>query len=109
MSRSIDKIQDIGLSILCLIFHLDSVTLDRDTTFSFQIHIIKHLSFSNLDGLSLLQKSVCQGTFTMVYMCNNAEISYFIYILHIIFLSLECKDSIFFRIFAQNIENNRDF
>ena len=109
MSRSINKIQDIGLSILCLIFHLDSMALDCDATLSFQIHIIKHLSFSNLDGLGLLQKSVCQGTFTMVYMCNNAEISYFIYILHIIFLSLECKDSIFFRIFAQNIENNRDF
>ena len=109
VSRSIDEVEDVSLSILCLVLHLDGVALDGDTTFPLQVHVVKHLSLSNLDGLSLLQQTVCQGTFTMVDMCNNAEISYFIYILHIIFLSLECKDSIFFRIFAQNIENNRDF
>ena len=104
--RVINEIEDVCLSIFCLILHLDGVALDCDTALSFQIHIVEHLTLCDLNRLGLLQQTVCQGTFTMVNMCNNAEISYLIYILHTIFLSLECKDSIFFRIFAKKIYNN---
>lgn len=86
MSRSINEVEDIGLSVICLVLHLDGMALDGDTSLSLQIHVVEHLTLSDLDGLCLLQQSVCQGTFTMVYMCNNTEISYFVDILHKIFI-----------------------
>ena len=54
VSRSIDEVEDVSVSILCLVFHLDGMALDGDTTLSLQVHIIKHLTLSNLDGLSFL-------------------------------------------------------
>ena len=54
MSRSINKIEQISLTI-SLIFHLNGMALDGNTSFSLQIHIIKHLTFCNLDSISFLQ------------------------------------------------------
>ena len=55
MSRSINKIEDIFLSIFCLVFHLNSMAFNGYTSFSLQIHVVKHLPFCNLDCLRFLQ------------------------------------------------------
>ena len=54
VSRSINKIENVCITILCLIFHLDGMALDSNATLSLQVHIIKHLTLGNLNGLSLL-------------------------------------------------------
>ena len=53
VSRGINQVQDVLLTLMH-IFHLDGVTLDGDTTLTLQIHIVEHLSLSNLYGLSIL-------------------------------------------------------
>ena len=83
MSWSIYQVQDIGFTLI-VVFHLDSVTLDGNTTFTLQIHIIKHLALCYLNGLSIFQQTVGQGTLTMVNMRNDTEVSYMIHQLFVI-------------------------
>ena len=78
MARSIDKIKNIFLLIQCVL-HLDSMTLDSNTTFTLQIHIIEHLPTSNLYRLSIFKETIRQSRLTMINMGNNAEISYMIH------------------------------
>ena len=78
VSWSINQVQNI-LFALISIFHLDGVTLDGDTTLTLQIHIVEHLSLSDLYSLSILQQTVCQSRLAMVNVSNNAEISYMIH------------------------------
>ena len=61
----------------------DGVAFYRNPSFFLQIHIVEHLSFhfSLRNGVSELQKSVCQGAFPMIYVCDYAKVSY---VLHII-------------------------
>ena len=46
------------------------------TSFLLQIHIVKHLAFSNLNGVCKLQKSVSKSTLSVIYMCYDTKISY---------------------------------
>ena len=81
MSRSIYQVQDIFsrrhpfCTALIIILHLYGMALDCNATFLLQIHIIQHLSFSNLDGIGLLQETVSNGRFTVVNMSYYTEIS----------------------------------
>ena len=40
MPRRIDQVKDILFSILCLIYRSDCLGFDRDSSFSFQLHIV---------------------------------------------------------------------
>jgi hypothetical protein len=51
------------------------MTLDGDTSLALQVHIVKHLSLSHLDGIGALKKSVGKGRLAVIYMCYYAEIS----------------------------------
>ena len=82
MPRSVDKIQHITL-----ILHLYGVGLDGNATLLLQVHIVKHLALSNFYSLRVLQKTVCQSTFPMVYMGYDTEITY---IIHAVY-ALGCK------------------
>jgi hypothetical protein len=55
------------------------VTLDGDTALTLQIHIVEHLSLSNLYGFSVLKQSVCQSRLAVVNVGYDAEISYMIH------------------------------
>ena len=59
VSRSVNEVEDVVLALV-LIFHLDSVALDGNASLSLQLHVIEHLPFSNLNGISKLQQTVCQ-------------------------------------------------
>src|ERR1035441_4996489 len=76
MAWSINEIQDIMMPIQGII-HLDSVALDGDAPFSFNIHVIKHLCLriAGGNGLGKFQKSVSQGTLPMVNMCYNTKVT----------------------------------
>ena len=74
MSWSVNEVENVFLSI-ALIFHLDGMALDGDTAFALQIHVIKHLPFCDLNGMSFFQQTICQSTFTMVNMSDDTEIT----------------------------------
>ena len=78
MSRSVNEIQHIFLPIL-LVFHLDGMTLDGDASLFLQVHIVEHLPFCDLDGVGVLQQAICQGRLTVVYVCDDAEITYMLH------------------------------
>ena len=59
MSRSVNKVQDVFLSLI-LVLHLDGMALDGDAAFLLQIHVVKHLAFSDIYGMSVLQQAVSQ-------------------------------------------------
>ena len=52
MSRGVNQVKRIFLTILCII-HLDGMALDGDSTLSFQVHVIKHLGLHILTGYSV--------------------------------------------------------
>jgi hypothetical protein len=79
MSRGIYQIEDIFLTFI-IIFHLDGVTLDGDASFTLQVHVIKHLSLSDLDGLRELQHTVSQGRLAMIDMRNDTKVPYMIHL-----------------------------
>src|SRR6187200_2597627 len=77
MAGSIDQVQDIFLLICMLVIDLYRMALDGNTLLPFKVHIIKHLvhHITVADGAGALQKTVSQGGFAMVNMCDNAKIS----------------------------------
>jgi FkbM family methyltransferase len=52
------------------------MAFDGDAFFAFQVHIVQHLvhHFAFADGIGNLQETVCQRGFTVIYVCNDAEI-----------------------------------
>ena len=54
MPRSVYQIKNVFLTLIG-IFHLDSMTLDRDATLPLKIHIVEHLTLGNLNRMGILQ------------------------------------------------------
>jgi hypothetical protein len=77
MAGSIDQVQDILLAVLMFIIDLYRMALDGNALLSFKVHIIKYLvhHITVADGAGALQKTVSQGGFAMVNMCDNAKIT----------------------------------
>ena len=84
MTRRIDQVEDIFFTIFRIINDTNGLRFDRDSTFPLQIHIIKHLRLhlAASQQSRLLDNTVCQCGFAVVYMCNNAEIADFTLIYH---------------------------
>jgi hypothetical protein len=51
------------------------MALDGDTTFLFEVHVVKHLALSNLDGIGELKQAVGKCRLSVVDVCNDAEVS----------------------------------
>ena len=77
MSRCVDEVENIFLSILCPIHGTHSLCLDGDAPFSLQVHVVQHLCLHLSAGeqTGLLDDAVCQGGFTVIYMCHNTKIA----------------------------------
>lgn len=73
MARCIDEIQVINLTIFRFEVEGNALGLNRNATFPFYIHAIKHLRghLSITQGATQLNKPVGQGRLAMVYMGNN--------------------------------------
>ena len=74
MSRSINQVENVFFSLIG-VFHLDGMTLDGNTSFLFEVHIIQHLTLSHFDSLSILQQTIGQSRLTMVNMRNNTKVT----------------------------------
>ena len=79
MTWRVDQVEDILFSVLCRINGSDGLSLDRDASFPFQLHIVKNLCLHFPAGQQscFLYNSVCQGGFTVINMCHDTEISDF--------------------------------
>ena len=82
MSRGVNQVQYVFFAFVH-IFHLDGMAFNGNTTFTLQFHIVQHLSFRHLDGLGKFQETVGQCRLAMVYMCNNAKVSYMVHLLFV--------------------------
>ena len=84
MSRSIDQIQDIFFSFI-IILHLNGMTLDRNASFTLQVHIVQNLRLQifTFYCLGILKQTVGQSTFTMVNMSNNTIIADILHLLNL--------------------------
>ena len=76
MPWSVDKIESIVLAIERVI-HLYGVALDGNAAFTLKVHIVEHLSLHILGryGAGILQQTVGQGTFAVVYVGYDAKIA----------------------------------
>ena len=77
MPRGVNQIQDLLFSVACRVLHLNRMTLDGDTLFAFEFHIVKHLRlhFTLVECIGELQQAVGQGAFTVVDVGDDAKIA----------------------------------
>ncbi len=77
MPRSIDKVQNVGFVILCRIGEAHRLALYRDATLTLYVHIVQHLilEFSGIDEMRFFDKSIREGAFPMINVCDNTEIA----------------------------------
>ena len=78
MSGSIDKVKDILVSVFCLVYCPDGLSLYRDASFSLDIHVVKdlflHLSLG--EQSRLFYYPVRKGGFSVIDMRNYTEVAY---------------------------------
>ena len=76
MSRGIDQMKNIILTVLCMVLQLHDIQFDRDPSFPFQIKriqdLILHLSFGH--GLRQFQDPVRKRRLAVVDMCDDGKI-----------------------------------
>ena len=82
MSRSVDQVERIQLSVAGLVFHLDRVALDGDALFAFEVHIVEHLRlhFALVQGVGFFQQTVRQCALSVVDVGYDAKIAYVLHI-----------------------------
>ena len=82
VSRSVDQVERIQLSVAGLVFHLDRVALDGDALFAFEVHIVEHLRlhFALVQGVGFFQQTVRQCALTVVDVGYDAKIAYVLHI-----------------------------
>ncbi len=77
MSRRIDKIQNILLTIFGFIGQGNGIAFNGDAAFPFDVHIVQHLilKISFIADTGKLDQTVGQGGLAVIYMGDNAEVS----------------------------------
>ena len=77
MTRCIDEVEHVLLSIGRLVVHAGGLELDRDPPFPLQLHVVEelllHIPIGHRAGV--LQQTVGQRRLAMVDVGNDAEIS----------------------------------
>ncbi len=77
MTRRIDQMEDVVLTVFRMIFQLYDIEFDRDASFSFQIEriqdLILHLSFGNRIGQ--LQNPISQSRLAVIDMRDDGKIA----------------------------------
>ena len=77
VSRGVDQVERVPLSVAGRVLHLDGVALDGDSLFAFEVHVVEHLRlhFALVERVGLLQQTVCECRFAVVDVGYDAEIS----------------------------------
>ena len=79
MSRCVDQVKNVFISIFCPVYSTHSLGFNGNSTFTLQVHIVKDLFLHLTAGKKscFLNDTVCQCGFTVIYMSNDTKISYF--------------------------------
>ena len=79
VARRVDQIENIFLSVFCLVDNADCLGLDGYAPLPLQIHVIQNLGlhFPLCQKSCLFNNPVRQGGFSMVYMCDDTKITDF--------------------------------
>ena len=82
MTRSVDEIENIVLTVIGVIFEPYGSCLDGYSTLTLDVHIVEQLVFhlTQLDRVGQLEDTVCQRGLTVIYMCDYAKITYLVLI-----------------------------
>ncbi|MNO92025.1 hypothetical protein D3C76_835860 [compost metagenome] len=77
MARGVDKVQLIGVTVLCLVVQGHTLCFDGNAALALQIHGVKHLSLHLAVGQAAtsLDQTVRQGRFTVVDVRNNRKVT----------------------------------
>ena len=92
MARSVDKVEDVFLTFI-IIHHLYRMALDGDALLPLQIHGIQHLvlHLTLRQRVRILQKTIRQRTFPVVYMRYYAKVTDIFHLNG----KIRCKDTLF--------------
>jgi len=74
MPRRVNQVEQERLTLVH-VFHLDGMTLDGDSPFLFQIHVVKHLVLSDGQGVGVFKQSVSQRALAVVYVRDDAKVA----------------------------------
>src|SRR5215469_14944459 len=74
---SVDEIELVALAVLCLVDHADSMGLDCDSAFAFEVHRVKHLGLHlpRRQSPGKLQQAVGQRGLAVVNVRDDGEIA----------------------------------
>ena len=77
MTRRIEKVQAVGLTGFCPVFHRHRMRFNRNAAFPFQIHRIEQLilSFALLDRAGAFQQSIGQSRFAMIDVRDDTKVA----------------------------------
>ena len=77
MAGRVHEVEDIVLTVICLIIQAHGLRLDGDTALFFDVHRIEHLlgHFARLKPAGLLNQPVGKRRFAMVNMRHDGEIT----------------------------------
>src|SRR5438093_9283554 len=76
MTRRIDQIEGVFVSVLRLIVEHDRTGLDGDAALALQIHVVEHLivHLADLDRTRLLQQTIGEGRLAVVDVGDDGEV-----------------------------------
>ena len=79
-----DEVEDVALSVVGGVIQLDGAGLDGDAALPLQLHGVQNLvgHLPLVDGVALLQQTVCQSGFAVVNMGDDGKISDMVQIGH---------------------------
>src|SRR4030043_631252 len=78
MTWRVDQIENILLSVSGVIGKRNGLTLDGDPPLALDVHVIQDLilEVSLINQTRILNEAVCKGRFSMVNVCDDAEVTY---------------------------------
>ncbi len=80
MPRRVNEIQSISFTVLALVGKANSLALDRDAAFPFNVHVVEDLIFlgAGIRNPRIVDQTVGQGGFAVINMGYNTEVTYVI-------------------------------
>ena len=77
MSGSIDKVENIVVSVVCFVIKANCAGFDGDSAFTLDVHVVQKLffHFAGSNCLGVFKNSVGKGGFAVVDMCDYTKVS----------------------------------
>ena len=97
MSRGINQVECIGLTIGVMVLHLDCVALNSNAFFAFEVHIVENLSlhFTLIKRVSIFKQAVGKCTFAVIDVSDDTEIADIFHIYSIFILRANIQKNLY--------------